>query len=129
MTKFEERAITELERAFKKAKNGESVDPLKLIRKLKELFYETLTEEFTEQVGDSVNVATKRKLYGAPDKSLNLFTVVESRRRPVGYFISLKLSRTLPENTEIKQLFSQLNILSLNAYNYRITKEICGEQE
>jgi len=126
-TQFEEEAVKLMEKALEDARNGKHMEPLKLVRKLKSLFTETLAEEFYRLVADKVNVATKRKLYGSPDKSLQLFTVIESRRRPEGYFVSLQLARELPKNTELKQLLSSLNLIALNAYNLCNLKRFCKE--
>ncbi len=128
-TDFEKQAVKIVENVLEKAKKEKKVDALKVVRKLMSLFFEHITEEFNDLIADSVNVTTKRKLYGSPDKALQLFTVIESRRKPEGYFISLQLARKLPKDTELRQLFSVLNILSLNAYNLWNLKKFCGEEE
>ncbi len=129
-TEFEKRAVKMMEEVLEKAeKEKEKVDALKLIRKVMSMFFEHIAEEFNDLVAGSVNVTTKRKLYGSPDKALQLFTIVESRRKPEGYFISLQLARKLPKDTELRQLFSMLNILALNAYNLWNIKKFCMEED
>jgi len=128
-TPFEKEAVDLIENLIKEVREGAEVDPLKVIRKLKSLFLENISGEFEEFLASRVNIATKRKLYGSPGKSLNLLTIVESRRRPEGYYISFKLARELPKNTELRQLLSALNIATLNVYNIWNVKRICLEEE
>jgi hypothetical protein len=128
-TLFEKQATRVIENAMEEARKGSRTDPLKVVRKLKSLFVESLSTEFEELLARKVNVATKRRLYGSPDKSLQLLTVVESRRKPEGYYISFKLAKELPRTTELKLILSALNIATLNAYNLWNVRQICLEEE
>jgi len=128
-TLFEKQAARVIENALEEERKGNRTEPLKVVRKLKSLFVESLAAEFEELLARKVNVATKRRLYGSPDKSLQLLTVIESRRKPEGYFISFKLAKELPRNTELKLILSALNIAALNAYNLWNVRQICLEEE
>jgi len=128
-TLFEKQAARVIENAMEEAQKGNKMDPQKLVRKLKSLFVESLSTEFEEYLADLINVTTKRRLYGSPDKSLQMFTIVESRRKPEGYYISFKLVKKLPKNSELKLIFSTLNILALTGYNLWNVKQICFGEE
>ena len=129
LTLFEKQAVKVLEEAFMKNRKGEKVATEKLLKKLKSIWKESIVTEFYRHAAELINVTTKRKLYGAPDKNLLYFTIIESRRKPEGYFISFKLQEKLPKNTELKQIVVLFNLLALNAYNKWNIKQICGEVE
>ena len=125
-TDFEEKVVKLLERFAEKIQNKETVDFHLVAKKIKSLYVETLTDEFEKLLIDRTNRTAKRKLYGAPEKSLGDFTIVERWKKPEGYFISFQLPRKLPKDTELQQLLTLFNILTLNAHRYLLYKEICG---
>jgi len=125
VTKFEEKLVEFLKELTEKVQSGKTVDFHLAAKKIKSLYAETLADEFEKLLPDRANRTTKRKLYGAPEKSLRDFTIIERWRNPEGYFISYQLPRKLPKDTEIQQLFTLLNVLSLSVHKYLLCKEIC----